>query len=74
MRPVTNMVLGSLRILGGAWGGRVRLSRWSRSATSWSGSGQMPVYHAQPFWMFPFFPPSSNRSVTTMRLRYFMLL
>ena len=37
-------------------------------------AAQIPVYHAHPFWMFPFLPPSSNLSVTTMRCRYFMLL
>ena len=35
---------------------------------------QMPVYHAQPFSMLPFAPPSWNSSVTTMRRTYFMLL
>ena len=35
---------------------------------------QIPVYQAQPFWMLPFLPPSSNLSATTMRRRNFMLL
>ena len=35
---------------------------------------QMPAYHDHPFCMFPFFPPSSNLSVTMMCSRYFMLL
>ncbi len=37
-------------------------------------SAQIPAYHDHPFWMFPFSPPSSNSSLTTMRWRYFMLL
>ena len=31
-------------------------------------TGQIPVYQDQPFWMFPFLPPSSNASDTTMLL------
>ena len=39
-----------------------------------SPSAQIPAYHAQPFWMLPLLPPSSNSFRTTMRLRNFMLL
>src|SRR6188768_2458650 len=35
---------------------------------------QIPLYQAQPFWMLPLVPPSSNVSVTTIRRTYFMLL
>src|SRR5262249_50821997 len=35
---------------------------------------QIPAYQVHPFCMFPFSPPSSNSSFTTMRWRYFMLL
>ena len=38
------------------------------------GQAQIPAYHDHPFCMFPFSPPSSNSSLTTMRWRYFMLL
>ena len=37
-------------------------------------AAQIPAYHDHPFCMFPFSPPSSNSSLTTMRWRYFMLL
>ena len=37
-------------------------------------SNQIPVYQAQPFWMLPLMPPSSNSSATTRRRTNFMLL
>lgn len=47
---------------------------WSRGFFCPDRCTQIPAYHDHPFSMFPFSPPSSNSSLTTIRWRNFMLL